>query len=266
MTPKPNPTSFRYDEKDGIATIGLARPERLNSLTFEVYAELRDVFRALGSRAPVRSVLLTGEGRGFSSGGDREDIIAKLFERDAAGVTEFARMTCDTVLAMRTCPKPVVAAINGACVGAGAMLALASDFRYAVKEAKFGFVFTKVGISGADMGATLLLPRIVGWTKATELLMTGDLFDANEALRIGFLNAIVPSEDLLATTRALAQKLAAGPSFGLAMTKSMLNRQISAPLEGALAAEAEAQSLCMLHPDFREAYTALHGKRAPRFS
>lgn len=263
----PNPKSFRYDESkdDGVATIVLSRPERLNSLTFEVYAELRDVFRALAAREPVRAVLLTGEGRGFSSGGDREDIISKLFERDAAGVTEFARMTCDTVLAIRACLKPVVAAINGACVGAGAMLALASDFRYAAPEAKFGFVFAKVGISGADMGATLLLPRIVGWTKATELLMTGDLFDAGEALRIGFLNAVIPAGDLLARSRETAARLAKGPAFGLAMTKSMLNRQLSQALEPGLAAEAEAQSLCMLHPDFREAYEALHGKRPPRF-
>jgi enoyl-CoA hydratase/carnithine racemase len=174
-------------------------------------------------------------------------------------------MTCDAVLAMRACPKPVIAAINGACVGAGAMLALAADFRYAVKGAKFGFVFTKVGISGADMGATLLLPRIVGWTKATELLMTGDLFDADEALRIGFLNAIVPDAELLATAAEKAARLAAGPAFGLAMTKSMLNRQLSAALEPGLASEAEAQSLCMLHPDFAEAYAAHHEKRAPRF-
>ena len=145
------------------------------------------------------------------------------------------------------------------------MLALASDFRYAAAGAKFGFVFTKVGISGADMGATLLLPRIVGWTKATELLMTGEIFDAAEALRIGFLNAIVPDAELIATATAVAAKLAAGPAFGIAMTKSMLNRQLSAALEPALAAEAEAQALCMLHPDFREAYEALHGKRAPRF-
>jgi len=263
----PAPRSFRYaeDSASGVATIVLARPERLNSLTFEVYAELRDTFHALAARDAVRAVVITGEGRGFSSGGDREDIIAKLFERDAGGVTAFARMTCDTVLAIRSCLKPVVAAINGACVGAGAMLALASDFRYAVPEAKFGFVFTKVGISGADMGATLLLPRIVGWTKATELLMTGDLFDAAEALRIGFVNEVVAADRLLARANEVAAKLAAGPAFGLAMTKSMLNRQLSTALEPALAAEAEAQSLCMLHPDFREAYEALRAKRAPRF-
>ncbi len=263
--PAPNPKSFRYAEEDRVATLTLARPERLNSLTFEVYAEIRDTFRALAARDAVRAVVLTGEGRGFCSGGDRDDIIARLFERDPAGVTEFARMTCDTVLAMRSLLKPVVAAVNGACVGAGALLALASDFRYAVPEAKFGFVFVKVGISGADMGATLLLPRIVGWTKATEILMTGDIFDAAEALRIGFLNAVCQEKDLLPRAREIAARLAQGPAFGLATTKSMLNRQLSAALEPALAAEAEAQSLCMLHPDFKEAYDAFKAKRAPRF-
>jgi enoyl-CoA hydratase/carnithine racemase len=259
------PTSFRYEEKASVARITLDRPERLNSLTFEVYGELRDLFRSLPARRDVRAVVLTGAGKGFCSGGDREEIIAQLFSRDAEEVYRFARMTCDVVEAMRAAPQPVVAAINGACVGAGAILAMASDFRYAVPEAKFGFVFTKVGISGADMGATFLLPRIVGWTKATELLMTGDLFDAAEALRIGFLNAVVPASDLETKTSTLAEKLAAGPAFGLATTKTLLNRQLGASLAQALEAEAQAQALCMLHPDFRTAYDAIKARAEPRF-
>ncbi len=260
------PKTFLYDERRRVAHITLNRPDRLNSLTFESYVELRDTFRAIGAQEGVRAVVLTGQGRGFCSGGDREDIIANLFSRNSAGVTEFAQLTCDLVGAMRECPRPIVAAINGACVGAGAILALASDFRYAVPEAKFGFVFVKVGISGADMGATHLLPQIVGLTKATELLMTGDLFDAAEAERIGFVNRVVPQAALLETATATAERLAAGPGFGLAMTKKLLNQQMGASLFQALQAEAQAQALCMLHPDFREAYEAQKQKREPRFA
>ncbi|MCE9581526.1 MAG: enoyl-CoA hydratase family protein [Planctomycetes bacterium] len=259
------PESFKYAVANGVGRIVLDRPATLNSLTFEVYGELRDLFRYLGTERGVRAVTITGTGKGFCSGGDREEIIAQLFGRDAEDVYKFARMTCDLVEAMRGCPKPIVAAINGACVGAGAIVAMASDFRYAVPEAKFGFVFTKVGISGADMGATFLLPQIVGWTKATELLMTGDVFPAEEALRIGFLNAIVPAAEIEKKTSEVAAKLAAGPGFGLAMTKTLLNKQMGASLSQALEAEAQAQALCMLHPDFKAAYEAVKAKKEPRF-
>lgn len=261
MTPK----SFKWSVDGGVGRIVLDRPATLNSLTFEVYGELRDLFRDVASRKDVRVVTITGSGKGFCSGGDREEIIAQLFGKDSEDVYRFARMTCDLVEAMRGCPKPVIAAINGACVGAGAIIAMASDFRYAVPEAKFGFVFTKVGISGADMGATFLLPRIVGWTKATELLMTGDLFDAEEALKIRFLNAVVPAAELEKKTSALAAKLAAGPAFGLATTKTLLNKQLGASLAQALESEAQAQALCMLHPDFRTAWEAAKSKKEPRF-
>ncbi|MEK7466824.1 MAG: enoyl-CoA hydratase family protein [Planctomycetota bacterium] len=259
------PKSFKWSVAEGVGRILLDRPATLNSLTFEVYGELRDLFRHVATQREVRVVTITGSGKGFCSGGDREEIIAQLFGKTSEEVYKFARMTCDLVEAMRGCPKPVIASINGACVGAGAIIAMASDFRYAVPEAKFGFVFTKVGISGADMGATFLLPRIVGWTKATELLMTGDVFPAEEALRIGFLNAIVPAADLEKKTSEVAAKLAAGPAFGLATTKTLLNNQLGASLADALEAEAQAQALCMLHPDFKTAYEAARAKKEPRF-
>lgn len=259
------PRSFGWDVEKKIGRVTLDRPDRLNSLTFEVYAELRDLFRSLAGEPEVRAVIVTGKGRGFCSGGDRDEIIAQLFSRNAGEVHAFARMTCDLVEAMRLCPQPVIAAVNGACVGAGAMIALAADFRYAVPEAKFGFVFVKVGISGADMGATFLLPRVVGMTKATELLMTGDLFDAAEAQRIGFLNGVYPEGALLKKASEVAARLADGPAFGLAMTKNLLNKQMGASLSQALESEAEAQALCMLHPDFREAYEAMKAKREPKF-
>ena len=259
------PKSIKWSVADGVGQIVLDRPATLNSLTFEVYGELRDLFRHVATQKDIRVVTITGSGKGFCSGGDREEIIAQLFGKTSEEVYKFARMTCDLVEAMRGCPKPVIAAINGACVGAGAIIAMASDFRYAVPEAKFGFVFTKVGISGADMGATFLLPRIVGWTKATELLMTGDLFGADEALRIGFLNAIVPAAELEKKTSGIAAKLAAGPAFGLATTKTLLNNQLGASLADALEAEAQAQALCMLHPDFKTAYEAARAKKEPRF-
>lgn len=261
MTPK----SFQWSVAGGVGRVVFQRPATLNSLTFEVYGELRDLFRHVAAQREVHVVTVTGTGKGFCSGGDREEIISQLFGRDAEDVYKFARMTCDLVEAMRACPTPVIAAINGACVGAGAIIAMASDFRYAVPEAKFGFVFTKVGISGADMGATFLLPRIVGWTKATELLMTGDVFPADEALRIGFLNAIVPAAELEKKTSEIAAKLAAGPVFGLAMTKTLLNKQLGASLSQALEAEAQAQALCMLHPDFKSAYEAVKAKKEPRY-
>jgi enoyl-CoA hydratase/carnithine racemase len=258
-------TTFASREQDSILTLTLNRPDRLNALTFEVYAELRDTFRALRTREDVRVVIITGAGRGFCSGGDRDDIIHRLFDRDAAGVEQFTRMTCDLVAAIRDCPQPIIAAINGACVGAGAMIALASDFRYAVPEAKFGFVFVTVGLSGADMGATFLLPRLVGLTRATDLLLTGRVFDAAEAAQIGLLTGVVPAEKLMESVQNLAARLAAGPRFGMAMTKMLLNNQMGSSLHQALEAETQAQALCMTHPDFQEAYAAFKEKRPPSF-
>lgn len=260
-----SPRTFRCSVDGGIATFTLDRPDALNALTFDVYAELRDTFNALQNENDVRVVILTGAGRGFCSGGDREQIIAELFRRDAAGLRQFTKMTCDTVAAMRACPQPIIAAINGTCVGAGAMLALASDLRYAVAGAKIGFIFTRVGLAGADMGATFLLPRVVGMTKATELLFTGDIILAEEAHRAGLLNAVVSGEQLLPAVREMAAKMAAGPRFGLSMTKALLNQNYSAHLSQALHAETDAQALAMCHPDFKESYDAAMQKRPPKY-
>lgn len=262
-----NPTSFLYrsDPSTGVATMTLNRPERLNALTFEVYGELRDTFRALDTESEVRAVVITGAGRGFCSGGDVEDIIGPLFQRDPDGLLEFTRMTCDLVLAIRKCRRPVIAALNGTVAGAGAVIAAACDLRIAVPEAKIAFLFTKVGLSGADMGAAWLLPRLVGLGWATELLMTGEFVDAETALRIGLYNRIFPREDLIREAQAMARLLAQGPSGALAVTKDALNREASMDLEAALDFEARAQAECMLSPNFREAYDAFKQKRPPRF-
>ena len=262
-----NPKSFDYalDSESGIATLTLNRPERLNALTFEVYRELTDTFVALDTEPGVRSVLITGKGRAFCSGGDVEDIIGKLFERDHVGLLEFTRLTCSLVAAIRTCRRPIVAALNGTVAGAGAVIATACDVRIANERAKIAFLFTKVGLSGADMGIAWMLPRIIGFGRASELLMTGDFIDAQEALRIGLYNRVVPAERLDDEARAFASKLAKGPAFGIEMTKKLLDREASIDLRAALELEAEAQAACMLHPDFREAYEAFVGKREPRF-
>ena len=260
------PASFLYEQTaDGVATITLNRPERLNALTFEVYRELTDTFAALKDEADVRVVVITGAGRAFCSGGDVHDIIGELFSRDIEGLLEFTRMTCELVENIRSLPKPVIASLNGTTAGAGACIALASDIRIASEEAKIAFLFVKVGLSGADMGAAYLLPRVVGLSKATELLYTGDFISAAEAERIGLYNRVVPASDLAATTERLAQRLAAGPSFALAKTKEMLNRELSMNLSAALECEAQAQAICMQHPDYREAYEAFVAKREPKF-
>ncbi len=262
------PKSFLYalDAATGVATITLHRPERLNALTFEVYAELRDTFVALGAEPGVRAVVLTGAGRGFCSGGDVEEIIGRLLARDAAGLLAFTRATGALVGAIRRCPRPVVAALNGTAAGAGAVIASACDVRIAAESAKIAFLFARVGLSGADMGAAWLLPRIVGLGRATELLMTGDFIEAREAERIGLYHRVVPQERLAEEARAWAERLAAGPPFALAMTKEMLNREASVDLETALEMEAQAQAICMQQPSFREAYEAFRARREPRFS
>jgi enoyl-CoA hydratase/carnithine racemase len=262
------PQSFLYgaDARTGVATITLNRPERLNALTFQVYAELRDTFAALDGEAGVRAVILTGAGRGFCSGGDVEDIIGALFSRDAAGLREFTRMTCDVIANIRRCRRPVVAALNGTVAGAGAVIASACDFRIASETAKIAFLFVRVGLSGADMGASWLLPRLVGLGRATELLMTGDFVDARRAEAIGLYNRVVPADRVLAEATALAERLARGPSPALAVTKHALDHESDLPLEQALAYEADVQGRLMEHPNFREAFDAFREKRQPRFA
>ncbi len=261
------PRSFLldWDTETSVARITLNRPERLNALTFEVYDELRNTFRALDSEPEVRAVVITGAGRGFCTGGDVEDIIGPLFERDFEGLLEFTRMTCDLILAMRQCRQPVIGALNGTVAGAGAVIATACDVRIAAESARIAYLFTRVGLSGADMGAAWLLPRIVGFGRASELLMTGEFVDAAEAHRIGLYNRVVPDGEVLDAATAFAEKLARGPSFALRMTKEALNREAHMELEQALEAEARVQAACMLNPNFREAYEAFVEKRKPRF-
>jgi enoyl-CoA hydratase/carnithine racemase len=258
--------SFLYEEREGVAWITLNRPERLNALTFEVYRELTDAFAALQDERAVRVVVITGAGRAFCSGGDVRDIIADLQTLDIAGHLEFTRLTCELIRNMRELRKPVVASLNGTVAGAGACIALASDIRIASEEAKIAFLFVRVGLSGADMGAAFLLPRFVGLGRATEMLYTGDFIDAREAERIGLYNRVVASDKLVAETSALAARLARGPAFGLAMTKELINRELHVSLDTALEWEAQAQGLCMQHPDFREAYEAFAAKREPQFN
>ena len=264
MTPS-TPFLTHHDVASGVVTITLNRPERLNALTFEVYDELGKTFRRLDTEPEVRAVVLTGHGTAFCSGGDVHDIIGVLVDRDYRGLLEFTRMTCELVLAIRQCRRPVVAALNGTVAGAGAVVATACDMRIAASSAKIAFLFTRVGLSGADMGAAWLLPRLVGLGRATELLMTGDFITAEEAHRIGLYNRIVPAEDLLDAAVALAGALARGPSFALEITKDALNREAHMDLAAALEAEAQIQASLMLHPDFREAFEAFRDKRPPRF-
>src|SRR5438270_3806014 len=235
------PKSVRYDVRDGVASITLNRPERLNALTFEVYRELTDTFAALQTEDDVRVVVITGAGRAFCSGGDVRDIIGELQTLDAEGLLEFTRMTCELVRNIRALRKPIIASLNGTTAGAGACIALASDLRIASAEARIAFLFVKVGLSGADMGAAHLLPRVVGLSKATELLYTGDFITAEEALAIGLYNRVVPAAELEAETRALAERLARGPAFALAVTKEMLARELDVSLDAALELEAQAQ-------------------------
>lgn len=262
-----NPRSFLYTEdvESRVATITLNRPERLNALTFEVYAELRDTFREIDREPEVRAVVLTGAGRGFCSGGDVEEIIGALLDRSPEELHRFTRMTCDLVLAIRRCRLPVVAALNGTVAGAGAVIAAACDFRIAAPSAKIAFLFTKVGLSGADMGAAWLLPRLVGLSRATELLMTGEFIDAETAHRIGLYHRVVPQDDLQREALDLAAKLARGPAVALAVTKDALNREAGMDLEAALDFEARVQADLMLGEDFKEAYQAFKAKREPKF-
>jgi enoyl-CoA hydratase/carnithine racemase len=260
-----SPRSFRYEESGAVATLTLDRPAALNALTFDVYRELTDTFRGLAVRSDVRAVVLTGTGRAFCTGGDVKEIIGPLLQRDPEGLHEFTRLTCDLVRAMRAAPQPVVASLNGTAAGAGAILAIASDLRIAADTARIAFLFVKVGLSGADMGAAHLLPRLIGLGRATELLMTGDFVDADEALRIGLYNRVVPVERLAEETAAVVDRLARGPAPGLAATKAALDREMHLDLDTALREEARIQAELMRGPDFREGFQAFVEKRAPRF-
>ena len=259
------PKGFRFELDHGVGIITLDRPQRLNALTFEIYQELSDFFPALERDAQVRAVLLRGEGRAFCSGGDVSDIIAELFKRDIKGLVEFTRVTGSLIANIRRVRRPVIAAIHGVAVGAGAVMAAACDLRFFAEGARIGFIFPQVGLSGADMGATYLLPRIVGLGRASELLFTGDIIDAAEAHRIGLANRVFPADKLQSEALAFAHRLAAGPAFAHAMTKQMLESEAQMPLATAIEAEAQAQAICMAHPDFRTAYDANVAKRPPQF-
>lgn len=261
------PKTFRYevDPKTSVATLTLDRPEVLNALTFEVYAELTEAFRALDAEPGVRAVILTGTGRAFCSGGDVEAIIGKLFERDYQGLLQFTRSTGALILAIRRCRRPVVAALNGLASGAGAVIAAACDFRIAAESAKIAFLFHKVGLTGADMGAAWLLQRLVGLSRATEILMLGDFVEAKEAERIGLYHRVVAQDRVMAEARALAERLARNPSFSMGITKELLTREASMDLATALETESQAQALCMQQPDFRAFYEAFKAKKTAVF-
>lgn len=258
-------THFRYSESDGVATLRLDRPERLNALTFDAYRELTDTFAKLAKHDPVRAVVLTGTGRAFCTGGDVRDIIGRLLDASDADVNAFTRLTCKLIENMRALEKPIVASLNGTTCGAGAVLAAAADVRVAADTARIAFLFTKVGLSGADMGAAWLLQRIVGLGLATEMLMTGEFVTAQRAYEIGLYNEVVPEAKLAERTADWARRLASGPSHGLAVTKRMLNAEASMTLAEALQAEAWIQAECMKHPDYHEAHAAFVEKRPADF-
>ena len=257
------PHHFLWEFADGVATVTLNRPERKNPLTFESYAELRDTFRALASAKDVKVVVIRGEGGNFCSGGDVHEIIGPLTRMDDAGLLEFTTMTGDLVKAIRACPQPIIAAVEGVCAGAGAILAMASDIRFASPSAKAAFLFTRVGLSGADMGACAILPRIIGHGRAAELLFTGRSMSADEGLAWGFWNRVV--EDVLAEASALALELARGPTFAHAMTKRQLDGEWHVSIDEAITMEAEVQAICMKTKDFHRAYEAFANKRKPEF-
>lgn len=257
------PQHFLWEFADGVATVTLNRPERKNPLTFDSYAELRDTFRALTSAKEVSVIVIRGAGGSFCSGGDVHEIIGPLTKMDDAGLLKFTTMTGDLVKAIRACPQPIIAAVDGVCAGAGAILAMASDIRFASPNAKTAFLFTRVGLSGADMGACAILPRIIGHGRAAELLFTGRSMSADEGLAWGFWNRVV--EDVLAEANALALELAHGPTFAHAMTKRQLDAEWHVSIEEAITMEAEAQAVCMKTKDFHRAYEAFANKRKPEF-
>ena len=257
------PEHFLWGYSNGVATVTLNRPERKNPLTFDSYAELRQTFRSLAGSREVKCLVLTGAGGNFCSGGDVHEIIGPLTKMDLDGLLKFTRMTGDLVRAMRACPQPIVAAVEGVCAGAGAILAMASDLRLAAPNAKTAFLFTRVGLSGADMGACAILPRIIGHGRAAELLFTGRNMSAEEGLEWGFFSRIC--DDVQAEAQALARELASGPSRAHFVTKRQLDAEWAEPIEIALDMEAEAQAALMQSNDFKRAYEAFAAKRTPEF-
>jgi enoyl-CoA hydratase/carnithine racemase len=260
-----SPKHFLLAVVGGVATVTLNRPERKNPLTFESYRELTDFFRACAMDDEVKTVVVSGAGGNFSSGGDVFEIIGPLVQMDTKGLTAFTRMTGDLVKAMRACPQPIIAAVEGICAGAGAIIAMASDLRLAAVGAKVAFLFNKVGLAGCDMGACAMLPRIVGQGRASELLFTGRMLAGEEAERWGFLNHLVKSEELAVEARKWARGFAEGPHFAQAMTKRMLHMEWAMSVDDAIEAEAVAQALCMTTEDFNRAYQAFAEKQKPVF-
>jgi len=259
------PAHFLWEFAEGVGTVILNRPERKNPLTFESYAELRDLFRALADAPSVKTVVIAGAGGNFCSGGDVHEIIGPLTEMDMPGLLRFTRMTGDLVKAMRACPQPLVAALDGICAGAGAILAMAADIRLATPETKTAFLFTRVGLAGCDMGACAMLPRIIGQSRASELLYTGRFMTADECERWGFFTRIVTPDTVLAQAQLLAKQISEGPTFANTMTKRMLAMEWAMSVEEAIEAEAVAQALCMTTEDFARAFEAFSNKRMPQF-
>ena len=259
------PKHFKWQVADRVATITLNRPERKNPLTFESYAELRDTFQRLNYAEDVRAVVFTGEGGNFCSGGDVHEIIGPLVKMEMPELMRFTRMTGDLVKHMRTCPQPIVAAIDGICAGAGAIISMASDLRYATPEAKTAFLFVRVGLAGCDMGACAILPRIIGQGRASELFYTGRSMSAQEGLAWGYFNEVVGKEKLLEKAQDMARSIAEGPAFAHAMTKKCLHQEWNQSIEQALETEAEAQAICMQTKDFERAYNAFVAKQKPKF-
>ena len=256
---------FSYAFDAGVATITLNRPERKNPLTFDSYAELRDLFRALELANDVKVVVLTGAGGNFCSGGDVHEIIGPLTQMTMPEMLEFTRMTGNLIKAMRLCPQPIIAAMDGICAGAGAMMALAADMRLGTPRAKTAFLFTRVGLAGADMGACALLPRLIGQGRASELLFSGRSMSADEGLQWGFFNALHEPGEVLAAAQTMAKNLASGPTFAHGMTKTMLHQEWAMTLDQALEAEAQAQAICMQTQDFKRAFDAFAAKQTPVF-
>ncbi len=259
------PAHFLWELADGVATITLNRPQKKNPLTFDSYAELRDTFRALAYHTSVKAVIVRGAGGNFCSGGDVHEIIGPLVKMEMPELLTFTRMTGDLVKAMRACPQPIVAAVNGVCAGAGAIIAMSSDIRIAAPDAKTAFLFNRVGLAGCDMGACAILPRIIGQGRAAELLFYGRSMSAEEGERWGFFNKLVPAAELEQEAQNWASKLAQGPAFANAMTKNQLNQEWSMSLDMAIEAEAQAQAICMQTKDFERAYDAFVAKKQPVF-
>jgi enoyl-CoA hydratase/carnithine racemase len=261
------PQNFHWhiDAENGVATLTLNRPEKKNPLTFAAYAELRDLFGALAAAHDIKAVVVTGAAGNFCSGGDVHEIIGPLTEMAMPQLLEFTRLTGALVKAMRACPQPVIAAVDGVCAGAGAMIALAADMRLGTARSRTAFLFTRVGLAGSDMGACALLPRAIGQGRASELLYTGRTLGGEEGERWGYFNRLCAPEELLDAAQTLARELASGPTFAHATTKRMLHREWSMSLDDAIDAEADAQAICMQTEDFRRAYRAFVAKEKPRF-